>query len=61
LGFFHFLFHAECEVVSRFVHFALALSNRLPVRVKSDISKDLHSHNSVLSKEKYNGATPCPF
>ena len=41
--FFIFYFMRNASHIS-FVHFAFALSDRLPVRVKSEISKDLHSH-----------------
>ena len=60
IGIFHFFISWGMRSLISFVHFALALSDRLPVRVKYDISKDLHSHKkrffnkiSIIKTKKY--------
>jgi hypothetical protein len=61
IGIFSFFISCGMRSHISFVHFALALSDRLPVRVKSDISKDLHSHKkrffnkiSIINTKKNN-------
>ena len=48
-----FIFYFRMRSHIPFLHFALTLSDRLPVRVKSDISKDLHSHKKLFFNKIY--------